>query len=280
MPKTTSIVSLRNRKNCEAFGKTVAEHWIDRKPLPMLDPDLPMTNALIVRNTFLKHLESVVGRPAGYKVAAITPPAQRDLGICEPLGAIYLLGMFSSADSAKVSVTFGARPIVEAKMMAVVGDKAINDADSPQNAAKSISHLVPSLELGDSLAHRDQRIIGAILTVYNVGARCVLTGPMIPFSIAVNDDVSGLEKMIVSTHDVGPTSKELERHSASVMMGSPLNAIYWIVQHHRAQGFIFKQGDRLGLGALSRVRPTSGQTINTVWEGLLTKPIEVGVTFA
>jgi len=47
-----STVSLRNRKECEAFGKIVAEHWIDRKSLPMLGPDLSMMNALIARDTF------------------------------------------------------------------------------------------------------------------------------------------------------------------------------------------------------------------------------------
>jgi len=63
------------------------------------------------------------------------------------------------------------------------------------------------------------------------------------------------------------------------MMGSPANAIYWIIKHHREKGVVFRKGERLGLGAMSRVRPKPGQSIKTVWEGLLPEPIEVGVSF-
>jgi len=85
---STKAVSLHNVKDCEAFGEIIAEHWLCRKSLPMLDPALCMEHALVVRDSFLKHLNPAVGLVAGYKVAAITPPAQRDLGIHEPLGAI------------------------------------------------------------------------------------------------------------------------------------------------------------------------------------------------
>lgn len=272
------VILFQSKDELIAFGKCVAEHWRNRIPLPLIDPKLSMTDALIIRDSFLECLRNDMGDPAGYKVAAITPPAQRDLGIKEPLGAVYLEGMFSEAGGEAVPVDYGARPIVEAKMMVLVGSHAINEAQSPVDVAQAISHLNPSLELGDSLAHPDQLITGALLTVYDVGARSILTGTPIPFDGSA-DAILRFESMVVSTIDVG-SGEELDKHSAEVMMGSPLNAIYWIVEHHRKQGVIFKPGDRLGLGAMSRVRPVAGQNIKTVWEGLLQESIEVGVQFS
>jgi len=274
---SVKAVSFQTVKDCEVFGEVVARHWLDRRSLPMLDPALSMENALVIRDSFLKHLEPTVGLAAGYKVAAITPPAQRDLGIHEPLGAIYLKGMFSKTSDIAISVAYGVRPIVEAKMMAVIGDSDINDVTTPGAALTAISHLNPSIELGDSLSHPTQKITGAVLTAYNVGARSVLTGPLISFS--GDDAAQRFERMIVSTIEIGPPARQIEKLSADAMMGSPANAIYWIINHYRQKGVVFKKGDRLGLGAMSRVRPVRGQSIKTVWEGLLPEPIEMGVSF-
>ena len=273
------VVCLRSTNDCKKFGRVVAQHWLDRRSLPLIDSELSMAYALIVRDAFLSHIKQVAGEPAGYKVAAITPPAQRDLGIREPLGAIYLAGMFRSAgEGISIEANYGARPIVEAKLMAIVGDVAINNAHTPDEIAKSISYLNPSIELGDSLAHRNQPMTGAVLTTYNVGTRCILTGPLLPFS-GTSEQILELEKMVVSTHDMN-LGVELERLGAEVMMGSPLNAISWLVQYQKAQGVQLRIGDRLGLGAMSRVRPDAGQSITTIWQGLQPEPVEVEVSFS
>lgn len=107
--------------SCEDLGQLVAKRWLERKSLPLLDESLSMEKALCVRDKFLVLIQPLLGAPLGYKVAAITPPAQRDLGIKEPLGGIYLAGMFSFANNAPVPISYGNRPIVEAKLMVAVG---------------------------------------------------------------------------------------------------------------------------------------------------------------
>ena len=47
-----------------------------------------MNQAVCIHDVFLAQIQPLMGRPLGYKAAAITPLAQRDLGLKEPLGGI------------------------------------------------------------------------------------------------------------------------------------------------------------------------------------------------
>ncbi|SFO97360.1 hypothetical protein SAMN05216330_105182 [Bradyrhizobium sp. Ghvi] len=114
MADAANIVSAED--GIEALAQLVASRWLERRSLPLIDERLSMETALRVRDKFLGLIQPLLGAPLGYKVAAITPPAQRDLGIREPLGGIYLAGMFSFANIAPIPVSYGNRPIVEAKL--------------------------------------------------------------------------------------------------------------------------------------------------------------------
>jgi 2-keto-4-pentenoate hydratase len=263
--------------DCKALGALVAEHWVSRTSLPLLNPNLSMDQAVCIRDAFLAQIQPLMGRPLGYKAAAITPPAQRDLGLKEPLGGIYLAAMFRPADGATIPVTYGARPIVEAKLLAIVKDEAINDAQTVEDAARSIAFLLPSIELGDSLVNAGQKITAPILTVYNVGARAVLTGTPIPFD-GTEAAAEKLKRMTVTTRNVGGNTI-VDRQSAEVIMGNPMNAVLWIVRNQHARGVRLVAGDRLGLGAMSRIRPTPGLHIATMWEGVTPEPVTVEAVF-
>jgi 2-keto-4-pentenoate hydratase len=261
----------------EALAQLVARRWLERKPLPLIDESLSMETALRVRDKFLRLIQPLLGAPLGYKVAAITPPAQRDLGIREPLGGIYLAGMFSFANGAPVPVSYGNRPIVEAKLMVAVADDAINDAETVEDAAKHIAYIIPSIELGDSLAEVRQKLTAPILMLYNVGARAALLGQPIAFD-GSEQAVRALNALVVTTMD-SRDGRHIDTQSASAMMGGPLNAVLWIIRDLRSRGVRLRPGDRLGLGALSRVRPTPGLQLDTRWEGLTETPVLVRVSF-
>ena len=184
--------------------------------------------------------------------------------------------MFRPADGATIPVTYGARPIVEAKFLAIVKDEAINDAQTVEQVARSIAFLLPSIELGDSLVHVDQKITAPILTVYNVGARAVLTGAPIPFD--GTGAAEKLKRMTVTTRNVG-SNTIVDQQGADVIMGNPMNAVLWIVRNQHARGVRLVAGDRLGLGAMSRIRPTPGLHIATIWEGFTPQPAVVEAVF-
>jgi len=263
---------------CEALGQLVAKHWLERKPLPLIDTRLSMETAVCARDRFLSLIQPLMGAPLGYKAAAITPPAQRDLGIKEPLGGIYLAGMFSPANDSPVLVHYGCRPIVEAKLMVAVKDEAINQAQSAEEVARHIAYILPSIELGDSLVDPQQRLTAPILVLYNVGARAALNGPAVPFD-GSQKAIDALNSMIVTTTDAS-SGRQIDKQSGKEMMGGPLNAVLWIVRDQNSRAVRLRAGDRLGLGALSRVRPSAGLRLETCWEGITETPLIVTASFA
>jgi 2-keto-4-pentenoate hydratase len=277
LSSVSSALTVTSFEDCRALGRSVAEHWLTRTALPLIDTALTMEHAECARSEFLGCLQPLLGAPLGYKVAAVTPPAQRDLGVREPLGAVYLAGMFRMLDGhdAVVSAAYGVRPIVEAKLVVTVRDEGINEALTPAEVAQHIAYVLPSIELGDSLVQPSQKLTGAILTLYNVGARAMLNGPPIVFDATSCADV--LRELVVTTRD--GTGKILEVEHGTSIMGDPLQAILWIVRDQNARGLRLRAGDRLGLGALSRVRPAPGLIFDTTWEGLQKEPVKLTVRF-
>lgn len=157
------------------------------------------------------------------------------------------------------------------------GDDAINEAKTIEDAAKHIAYVLPSIELGDSLADIRQKLTAPILMLYNVGARAALLGPPIAFD-GSEKAVRALNSLVVTTTD-SRTGRDIDRQSARAMMGGPLNAVLWIVRDLRMRGVRLRAGDRLGLGALSRVRPTPGLQLETRWEGFTEIPTVVKAIF-
>lgn len=259
------------------FGRQIANHWLSRQSLPLIDTSLTMADAQRARDVFLSEIQPLMGRPLGYKAAAITPPAQRDLGISEPLGGIYLAGMFSFLDGAPIPIDYAARPIAEAKLLVAVKDERINSASSLEEVAGSIAYLLPCIELGDSLVDPEQQMTAPILTAYNVGARAVQIGPPIPFNGDAGS-IDQLQSFMVTTSD-RKSGEILDQNIGSSMMGHPIEAALWIVRDQASRGVKLTAGDRLGLGAMSRVRPTAGQTLAMHWEGLTDEPIELNIEF-
>jgi 2-keto-4-pentenoate hydratase len=264
--------------DCHTLGRSTAQHWIDRTPMPLIDTTLTMEQAECARAEFLKALRPLLGEAVGYKVAAITPPAQRDLGVRDPLSSTYLAGMFRTVaeQDVVISAKYGVRPIVEAKLMVIVKDAGINGAKTVDEVASHIEYVLPSIELGDSLVQPDQKLTGPILTVYNVGTRAMLNGHSIRFN-SPEALTHALRNMTVTTRDGSGKTIEVERGTS--IMGDPLKAILWIVQDQNSRGVQLKTGDKLGLGAMSRVRPTNGTVMDTIWEGLEPDPVNLQVRF-
>jgi 2-keto-4-pentenoate hydratase len=71
----------------------------------------------------------------------------------------------------------------------------------------------------------------------------------------------------------------VDQQSADVIMGNLMNAVLWIVRNQHARGVRLVAGDRLGLGAMSRIRPTPGLHIATIWEGFTPESATVEAVF-
>jgi hypothetical protein len=62
-----------------------------------------------------------------------------------------------------------------------------------------ITYALPSIKLGGSLVHPSQKLKGAILTLYNVGARAMLNGPPIAFDTMSH--AGALRELVVTTRN-------------------------------------------------------------------------------
>jgi len=65
--------------------------------------------------------------------------------------------------------------------------------------AQHIAYILPSIELGHSRVQPSQKLTGAILTLYSVGARAMLNGPLIAFDAMSHADA--LREPVVTTRD-------------------------------------------------------------------------------
>lgn len=63
------------------------------------------------------------------------------------------------------------------------------------------------------------------------------------------------------------------------MMGGPFSAALWIVRDLAKRGVRLERGDRLGLGAMSRVRPAAGQRLEMIWDGVEDEPRTLAMEF-
>jgi len=175
-----------------------------------------------------------------------------------------------------VPADFGARPVFEPDLIAVVKDAAIHEARTHLEVLKSLSLVVPFIELPDLLVAEGQPLSGSLLTMLNVGARLGVVGKGIPVKPTA-EFAAALANMQVVTLDA--TGKELARGPGTAILGHPLNAVIWLAEDLGKSRIRLKPGDMLSLGAFSApLQPRPGLAITVRYFGLPGDP-SVSVRF-
>lgn len=201
------------------------------------------------------------GGPIGYKAGLTSQAAQARFGVREPVRGVLLGGMMLAPD-ALVRADFAVRPLLEADLIAVVGNAAINQAHSHQEVMAHLSALRPFIELADGMVADPQGLSGAQIAAINVGARKGVLGEAIP----VEED-AGLAEAL-ATMSVRVTDQEgeiLTSATGASILGHPLNAVLWL----RDSGVELREGDLLSLGAFGGLlTPKPGLVATVSYEGL------------
>lgn len=118
------------------------------------------------------------GRPVGYKAGLTNPAVQARFGLSEPVrGALFGANLLDSG--AVVDAQFGAHPVFEADLIAVVGSDKINQAQSLEEVAANLSALHPFIELADLVVEDPSTLDAAQIAAINVGARFGILGEAI-----------------------------------------------------------------------------------------------------
>ena len=261
----------------DADIRAVAEAWLAKKPAPGFGAAMSMLEASKVQEQYKSLIAKDLGAVVGYKAGLTNPAVQKRFGYDKPVrGTLYQKMILSNP--ARVPAAYGARPVYEGDMIAVVGDAArLMAAKTPLEALEALKEIRPFIELPDLVFDPQVKLDGPNLLAANVAARLGVLGNPIPLP-ATAEAVRKLAEMKVELLD--ETGAVLGGGKGSDVLDNPLNAVLWIAESFRADGKALKNGDLLSLGSFSALLPPKpGITVTVRYSGLTSTPAEVKVTF-
>ena len=240
-----------------------------REPVRGLGVNLSMQDAECGRRRLVEKLEAVENRIVGYKAGLTSKAMQERLGVSSPVRGVLLEKMLL-ADGAEVRFDFGARPVFEADLIVVVKDTAIHRAKTHLEVLRSLSLVIPFIELPDLIVAEGEKLSAPLIVSLNVGARLGVVGKGIAVQ-ATPDFAAALAAMrVVVTDQAG---KELASGSGAAILDHPLNAVLWLARDLEKSRIQLKPGDMLSLGSFTAPRvPRPGLGVTVRYEGLPGNP--------
>lgn len=261
----------------EGNVKAVAEAWLAKRPASGFGAAMTAVEAAQIQARYNALVARDLGEMVGYKAALTNPAVQKRFGYDRPLrGTLYAKMIL--AGGAKVPAAYGARPVYEADLVAVVGDAAkLMDAKTPLEALEGIGVFRPFIEMPDLVFDPQVKLDGAHLMAVNAGARLGVLGE----SVRLPADGEAVQRLATMQVDVlDQTGARLGGGTGADVLGNPLNAVLWLAASLRAEGKSLNNGDLLSLGSFSALLPPRAGSIITVrYTGLSFVPVEVSVRF-
>lgn len=246
-----------------------------KEPIRGLRTDLSMADGECGRRRLTERIEAIDNRIIGYKAGLTSRAAQERMGVASPVRGVLFEKMMLK-DGADVPARFGARPVYEADLLVVVKDAAIQQAKTHLDALRSLSMVVPFIELPDLVVADGEKLSAPLIVSLNVGARLGVAGKGVPV-LATPGFADALADMRVVMTD--QNGAELANARGSAILDHPLNAVLWLVQDLERSGVKLKPGDVLSLGSFTApMSPRPGLVVTVRYEGLPGNP-EVSVRF-
>lgn len=230
-----------------------------------------MADARCHQDRLVAALATTEGPPVGYKAAATSPGAQKQLGLETPVLGILLRDMLHE-DGAHVQLRSGARLILELDLLARVGNPAINAATTRAEALDALDAVIPFIEIGDLMVPKGVQVTGPLLQAMNAGARAGVVGEPVPIGTMSEDDLSAVSGKLMLNGAV------VAQAPATQLLGHPLDAVLWIVDAARARGIVLQEGDLLSLGSMGPFQLAAPGEIRAVYAGLAEGEVEVSAT--
>ncbi|KIC28970.1 2-keto-4-pentenoate hydratase [Leisingera sp. ANG-M6] len=243
------------------------ESYLAKTPARALSPGGSMQDALCSQAKLALAMEPIMGPVVGYKAGLTSKPAQDLFGATEPVQGVLYQNMMLE-DGATLDAPWGAIPMVEADLVLVVADEAINGATTPAEALAHISAIRPFIELPDLTLAKGQPFTAETITAMGVGTRLGVLGAPLP----VEDPAAMarmLEEMSVTMRDAA--GGILVQAPGRAVLGNPVNAALWL----RSKGVVFKAGDLISVGSFGPLFPpqkTKGG-VSVTYQGLPGDPV-------
>jgi 2-keto-4-pentenoate hydratase len=272
------VLSVSSVRSAMPPGKAIdalAEDYLAVREAQGFTQRLTLPEALAVQKSFVKKLQPRLGKPVGYKVGLVTREAQQRVGLDAPLRGVLLEKMLLP-NRTEIPTNFAVRPILEADLIVVVKDKAINNARSIPDVAAHLNEVVAFMELPDSYIATNPPPSGSLIAAGNVGARLGVLGQRLPVRDTAQVALALANMKVTITDSSGA---ELGRGEGRVILDHPLNAVLWLMEELHQSGLKLQPGDLLSLGSIKAVAVPSGKSVTVKYDGLPGGPIEVTAHF-
>jgi 2-keto-4-pentenoate hydratase len=248
---------------------TILRFMEAKEPVRGLRTDLSMADGECGRHRLVERIEASDNRIVGYKAGLTSRAAQERFGVASPVRGVLLEKMLLE-DGAEVPFDFGARPVFEPDLLVVVKDATIHQAKTHLDVLRSLTLVVPFIELPDLLVAEGEKLSAPLIVSLNVGARLGVVGKGMPVR-ATPEFAAALAAMRVVVTD--QKGKELASGKGAAILGHPLNAVLWLVQDLEKSRIKLKPGDMLSLGSFTApLAPRPGLAVTVRYEGLPGNP--------
>ncbi len=259
--------------DCAAIAARAAAAWRAKSVVPGL-AGIDAATAACVQKTLVRDLVPDAGPPIGYKVGLTGKAMQQRLGVDHPVAGVLLSRMLLDPGT-PIPAGYAARPVVEADLVAVIGDAGINQAKTPAEVLAHLSALRPFIELADLALPADEKPSAASITAINVGARLGVLGEPIAIEPGMADR---LATMKVSLTD--GSGKVLAEAPGASILGHPLSAVIWLARDLAARGEALRPGQLVSLGSFGPpAQPVPGGTVTLRYDGLSAVPVALSARF-
>ena len=246
--------------------------YLAKTPTKILGVGGTMDDALCTQAKLVKALEPHLGPVIGHKAGLTSKPAQERFKAKEPVRGVLFRDMILE-DGATVPKKFGTLPLLEADLLLIVGDAAINDAKTPEEAIRHISAVRPFIELPDLTVAKGEPINAVTLTAIGVAPRLGVAGAPIPVKdgAAMLNALASMKVMVKNA--AGDVMIEAP---GKAVLGNPVNSVLWL----RSKGVTFKKGDLVSVGSIGPLMPAAkaGAGATVTYAGLPGDP-SVSVVF-
>jgi 2-keto-4-pentenoate hydratase len=252
----------------------LAQHLADRWPVNRPLPVTTLDEAYAFQDAVVAILAQHEGEPVGYKAALTSAALQQRFHYDRPVLGVLLRNMLLR-DRVMLDEGFAASPVLEADLMAVVGDEALNDATTIEDVWAALESLHPIVEIADLVFMEGTAVEPLWLTAINAGARCGVVGDPL-LARDAPDAPSRLRDVQATVMD--RQGQVLASGKADRLLGHPLEVVLWIRDEVKARGRSLKRGDVLWLGSLTDLVPAqAGESYQVLFTGLREYPVSLQV---
>ncbi len=223
-----------------------AAGWLEGQRLP--DPGLQsLDDAACAYTAYRRALEDVLGAPVGVKVGFTSKPAQEMFGVPAPVAGALFQPMLLK-DGEPVALSGSRTPFYEADLIVTVGDAAIMQAKTREEAAAALAEVRPFVELPDMALAEGVKPDGTLMTAYGVMPWRGVMGA----GIAISDLADPVADLGGLTVDLKLDGQSVGTGNGAMLLGHPLDVVLWLVGQG---GYDLKPGSVISLGSLGKLNP-------------------------